>query len=182
MQTAVAIELFFTTLLRSNNMRCLSYSRNFIRATSRGRPVMHLFVPADHVKNSTDLEIPLGKYTTELARTYMTIYQPILSRGHDTDLLFPGVTGKPKTATSFTWHIIDVIFEKTGIQMNLHLFRHLGAFLFLTAHPGEYETVRRFLGHKSIQTTINFYVGLERVAAFRRYDEVVLKLRIAHGL
>jgi integrase len=138
---------------------------------------MHLFIPADQVKNSEDLEIPLSKYTTELVRAYMTIYQPIVARGHDTDLLFPGVAGNSKASSGFAQRILDVILEKTGIQMNLHLFRHLGALLFLTAHPGEYETVRRFLGHKSIQTTIKFYVGLESVAAFRRYDEAVLKLR-----
>lgn len=89
MQAAVAIELFFITLLRSDNIRCLSYSRNFMRATSHGRPVMHLYIPADQVKNSIDLEILLGKYTTDLVRTYMTIYQPIMARGHNTDLLFP---------------------------------------------------------------------------------------------
>jgi site-specific recombinase XerD len=140
---------------------------------------MHLYIPPDQVKNSIDLEIPLGKFTTDLANTYMTIYQSIMPCGHDTDLLFPGMAGYPKASSGFSKQITDVIFEKTGIQMNLHLFRHLGAFLFLTAHPGEYETVRRFLGHKSIQTTIKFYVGLERAAAFRRYDEVVLKLRTA---
>jgi hypothetical protein len=51
---------------------------------------MHLYIPADQVKNSIDLEILLGKYTTDLVRTYMTIYQPIMARGHNTDLLFPG--------------------------------------------------------------------------------------------
>jgi len=179
MQKAVAIELLFTTLIRSNNLRCLSYSQNFVPAGLLGRQ-MHLVIPAEHVKNSVDLEIPLSKRTTELLRIYMGIYQPILSRHHNTDLLFPGYFGKPKAARSFAQQIVDAILEKTGIQMHLHLFRHMGALLFLNAYPGEYETVRRFLGHKSSETTNRFYVGLESVAAFRRYEETVLKLGTPH--
>ena len=57
--------------------------------------------------------------------------------------------------------------------MNVHLFRHLAGYLFLKAHPGEYEPVRQLLGHKSIQTTISFYVGLEEADAFRRYDLIL---------
>jgi site-specific recombinase XerC len=56
----------------------------------------------------------------------------------------------------------------------------------LEAHPGDYESPRRMLGHKSIDTTTNFYTGLETAAAARLYDESLLKRRreaeIALGL
>ena len=65
--------------------------------------------------------------------------------------------------------------------MNAHLFRHLAAFLYLKVHQGEYETVRLLLGHKSIQTTIGFYCGLEQPAAFERYDQVLDAYRRADG-
>jgi hypothetical protein len=61
--------------------------------------------------------------------------------------------------------------------MNVHLFRHFAAMLFLDAHPGEYETMRRVLGHKRLQTTINFYTGLDNLAAARRFDERIQELR-----
>jgi integrase len=179
-QTALAIELFITTLLRCANIRGLSFSRHFVPTHYQGRHMIHLLLPAQEVKNSVDLEIPLLERTTVLLESYMDIYQPILSRGHLTDLLFPGLSGRPITYMPFSQRITDVILREIGIVMNLHLFRHLGALCYLNAHPGEYETVRRFLGHKSITTTINFYVGLETVTAFRRYDEVVLRLGTAH--
>jgi integrase len=87
---------------------------------------MHLLLPAEQVKNSMDLVFPLPQRTTALLKTYLNIYQPVLCRGHETDLLFPGLNGEPKDATAFTQLIVDVILEKTGIEMNLHLFRHLG--------------------------------------------------------
>jgi site-specific recombinase XerD len=173
-QTAVAIELLTMTLLRSSNIRCLSYSKHFVRARFRGRRVMHLVLSAQQVKNSVDLEFPLLERTTIILKSYMDIYQPILSRGHETDLLFPGLRGQPKARRGFGHQVTDAIRRATGIEMHPHLFRHLGAFLFLNAHPGEYETVRRLLGHNSITTTIKFYVGLQAVADFRRYDDVIL--------
>ena len=45
--------------------------------------------------------------------------------------------------------------------MTAHQFRHAAAAIYLKEHPGQYETVRQLLGHRNIQTTINFYVGLD---------------------
>ena len=63
--------------------------------------------------------------------------------------------------------------DRLGLDVNIHLFRHLAGYLFLKQHPGEYETVRQLLGHKSLKTTIDFYTGLEHADSFRRYDEVL---------
>ena len=57
---------------------------------------------------------------------------------------------------------------ETGLVMNPHLFRHLGAHLFLERHPGSYEEVRRVLGHKNIDTTIENYAGLETADSMNR--------------
>jgi site-specific recombinase XerC len=61
--------------------------------------------------------------------------------------------------------------------MNVHLFRHFAAYLFLKAHPGDYESVRILLGHRSIMTVIKFYTGLEHAEVFRRYDAVLDRYR-----
>jgi hypothetical protein len=37
--------------------------------------------------------------------------------------------------------------------------------------------VRRLLGHKSIETTIRFYAGMEVAEAVRHYDKHVANLR-----
>jgi site-specific recombinase XerD len=58
-----------------------------------------------------------------------------------------------------------------------HLFRHIGAKLFLDDNPGAYEVVRRVLGHRAIATTTNFYTGLETAAAVRHFDATILNLR-----
>ena len=39
--------------------------------------------------------------------------------------------------------------------------------------PGQYETVRVLLGHRSLDTTLRHYAGLEGAAAARHYDETL---------
>jgi integrase len=65
--------------------------------------------------------------------------------------------------------------------MNPHLFRHLGALLFLKMNPGQYESVRQLLGHKNIQTTINFYAGFETDEAMHRFNRVIDGYRNGSG-
>ena len=81
------------------------------------------------------------------------------------------------TSASLARSIRDGIKRELGLTINAHLFRHLGAFLHLSSNPGDYETVRQVLGHKSIQTTIAFYAGIEMERSVRRFDEAVLRLR-----
>ena len=48
-----------------------------------------------------------------------------------------------------------------------------GAAIFLKHRPGEYETVRRLLGHRNIQTTINFDCGLEMMQANQAFGKII---------
>jgi integrase len=59
--------------------------------------------------------------------------------------------------------------------MTAHQFRHAAAAIFLKDHPGEYETIRQLLGHRNIQTTMNFYVGLNTIQANELFSEIIKK-------
>ena len=56
-----------------------------------------------------------------------------------------------------------------------HQFRHAAAAIYLKDHPGEYEIVRQLLGHRNIQTTMNFYVGLNMIQASELFSEIIQK-------
>jgi integrase len=62
---------------------------------------------------------------------------------------------------------------------NPHLLRHLGGLIYLKDNPGDYETVRRMLGHKSVITTLRYYVKLETRLAAIHFDRNVLNRRQA---
>jgi integrase len=63
------------------------------------------------------------------------------------------------------------------VRITVHQFRHLAGYLYLRQVPGGHETIRALLGHKSIETTIRFYAGMETAAAARAYDAAVLSAR-----
>jgi hypothetical protein len=73
--------------------------------------------------------------------------------------------------------VCDVLEREMGVQFNMHLFRHLGCFLYLRSHPGQIDIMRRVLGHRDGATTRRFYAFVEQSDAFRMFDQHVLDLR-----
>ena len=64
-----------------------------------------------------------------------------------------------KDANLVSEQIQATIRRETGLVMHVHLFRHLAGKLSLRMDPGNYEQVRRLLGHRTIDTTTIFYTG-----------------------
>jgi integrase len=172
-QTAVAIALLINAPIRIKNLRSLDRARHFVPMFSTKEPGMQLFLSKEEVKNDIDLEYPLAPSTMALVDIYMKEYQPLLGGDHESTFLFPGRGGKSKSDGKLRQQIIDAVWKHVAVHVHPHLFRHLAAMIFLEAHPGCYEDVRRLLGHRSLQTTINFYSGLETKAAVNRYNAVI---------
>jgi integrase len=55
--------------------------------------------------------------------------------------------------------------------------RHIGAKLWLQENPGNFEVVRRVLGHKSLTTITRSYIEFDDQAAVRLYDNIILDIR-----
>ena len=68
------------------------------------------------------------------------------------------------------------MFELTGLPFHPHCFRKIGPKIYLDRRPGEYDVVRRKLGHKSTRYTFSIYTGSETRAVHRHFDEVLLEL------
>ena len=104
---------------------------------------------------------------------YLRVFRPRLCRG-DNLWLFPGELDGHKTKGTLSGQIIDRITKELGIRVTPHQFRHLAAAFILEKDPANYEFVRRVLGHKNFQTTINYYIGLETVDAVRKFSAMAL--------
>ena len=176
-QTALAISLLQIAPIRIGNLVKLDRHKHFKWTRFAGERTLHLVIPAAEVKNDVDLEYPIPAGVATQLEQYMTTYQPLLDNGRPSSLLFPGRKDGPKRDTALRRQIVDAIRNEAGLAVNPHLFRHLAALLFLEKHPGHYEEVRRLLGHKDINTTIQSYAGLETIGAARRYDDIILNLR-----
>ena len=179
MQMAVALELLLMCMLRRQNLVNLDADKH-LRWSRAGRAgVCHLAIEAQEVKNREPLEFELAPESADLVKLYLERYQPLL-RPTPSSLLFPGQTGQmPKNEGCFSTQIADCVFSRTGLRINAHLFRHIGAKLHLDAQPGSYEVLRRVFGHRSMTTTVQAYCGLEMMAAARHVDKGILAQRRA---
>jgi integrase len=175
-QTALAIELLLMMPVRITNLAGLELERHLIRSRPGG--VVSIPIGGEEVKNDFNIEAQLPAESVALLDLYLTRYRPALFNGEPSNWLFPGrYNSKPKKVASLGQQISDCIRRRCGLEVNPHLFRHIGAMSYLNANPGAYGLMKLVLGHKSVETTTRFYCGLEGPAAMRHFDEHVLKLR-----
>ncbi|WP_404862922.1 tyrosine-type recombinase/integrase [Georhizobium sp. MAB10] len=175
---AVAIDILLACPMRIGNLSSLSIDQHLTwRGEGREQRVA-IAIPGPEVKNGQPITIDLSVETSKLLDRYIQFWRPKLegSFGH---ALFPQTDGKARTPARLGHDLSRLIQRETGIVMNAHLFRHLAALLFLDQHPGEYETVRRLLGHKNLNTTTKFYAPFETWRATERYETEVLQVRRA---
>ena len=132
-----------------------------------------LTFPKYDVKNGTALQFKLDETVTAIIDEYVHDFRPALMRRSNADWLFPGESGEHKEKISFSTQIVERVHKSTGLRITVHQFRHAAGALILKHRPGEYELVRRILGHKSIQTTINFYCSLETTQASEIFTDIV---------
>jgi integrase len=177
-RTAVTIELLTVAAPRLDNLNFLHLERSLRRAAGGKRHITHLIVDETDVKNGVPIERQLPAETSDLLETWLTDFRPRLAKPGN-PWLFPGDADAPLSRAQLRKWISRAIRDYAGVEVHPHLFRHFCAWLHLQAHPGDYEGVRRLLGHKSIQTAIKSYIAFEQDVAAARYDQVVLRERQA---
>jgi hypothetical protein len=161
-QLAVAIATLTRAPVRLANLTAIRFGINLIKPDGPGSNYWLVFPDYD-VKNRVKLEYPLDQHLTRLIDEYVHNFRPTLLRGRNDDWLFPGQRGGAKACILFSGQITNRIYQATGLRITVHQFRHAAGALILQYRPGEYELVRRFLGHRNVQTTINAYIGLENI-------------------
>jgi integrase len=170
---ALAIQIELVAPMRLANLSALHLETNVIRVGG-SELVYHLVIAPEDVKNDLPLEYPLPKVLSEMLALYLAVFRPRLCR-RDNPWLFPGELEGHKTKGTLSGQIIERITKALGIRVTPHQFRHLAAALILEKDPANYELVRRILGHKNLETTIRFYVGLETVDAVRKFSAIALE-------
>ena len=176
LQVAFAIELQTFAPLRPHNLANINVDRNIIDQGHGRHRSVHLFFPKCEVKNEVELEFHLQKSTIGLLDRYLRDVRPRLLRA-PSSWLFPGEGDGPKGASLLGEQIADLVSAEVGVRVTAHQFRHLAGYLYLKVNPGAHEIVRRLLGHRSIDTTLRFYAGMEHAEAVRHFDRHVEQRR-----
>ena len=175
-QVAVAIRILTFAPVRIGNLTNISLETNLIRPDGLDGPYWLEF-PSYDVKNGTDLTYPFTMEVTKFIDIYIHEFRPLLLRGSNTRLLFPGGNGdgEAKRTNTLSEQIAGLTDREIGLRITAHQFRHAAAAIILKDQPGNYELVRRILGHTNVQTSVNSYIGLETLESSKQFGEMIEK-------
>lgn len=179
-QKALVHEILIHAPMRLDNLINLNLNRHIKRIKNSSRSQLFVVIPADEVKNQEMLEYELPEPTVRLFDSYVNDYRPLLLKSMEEGWLFPGEVHGHKHQVTLRSQLIRIVEKHTGLRINPHLYRHIAAFFYLQANPGDYETVRRLLGHRSVETVMMFYAEFDGLAARRLYSQHILERK--HGL
>jgi integrase len=171
---AIAILILLYAPVRIRNLHSINLTVHYKVYGPAGRRVVLEFTEAE-TKNRVDLAFVLPARAVRLIDLYLKRYRLLLGDTGNAHL-FPARCGQglgPCLSSGLSARIARTVREKLGFAITAHQFRHICAFIYLRRNPGDYETVRRLLGHKSIQTTIAFYAGMESEAAVEKWDKTI---------
>jgi hypothetical protein len=173
-QRALAIELLLVAPIRLKNLTALRLDRHFVITRRQGTRDIGLVISREEVKNIVPLDFPLPAETAELLNRYVRQFRPVLLRGRRSQALFPGTVDGHVHKATLSAAITRALQRYAGVIMHVHAFRHLAAKLFLERNPHRYDLVALLLGHRSIETTRNYYCALEMQAVGRQYSTEIL--------
>jgi hypothetical protein len=165
---AAAIALLQAAPIRLKNLTALDVDKNLIARGNR----LYLVIPEDEVKNHEPIDFELPAETRDILAWYVREHRPSMLR-EPSGALFPGKGTKAKSSGALASQIVRTVFRYTGLRFNTHLFRHAAGKIFLDARPGQYEVLRRVLGHRAIATTTSLYAGAETRSAGSHFAAVI---------
>ena len=174
-QIATAIAILTFAPIRLGNLIQIKLDENLIKPGALDDPYWLVF-PHYDVKNRVRLQFKLVPQLCAIIDEYIHDHRSVLLREDRMRRgAFRAKQEGVKTSRTLSLQITDRIEKGCGLRMTAHQFRHAAAAIFLKDHPGEYETIRQLLGHRNIQTTMNFYVGLNTIQANELFSEIIKK-------
>ena len=171
-QRAIGIAILTFMPIRIGNLSRLRIGTHLIRPDGVDGNFF-LTVPDAEVKNRVTIECQFDEKLTALLDLYISDFRPHLMKSSNHDFLFPGRFGSARQIAALSARIGETVCKAVGIRVTAHQFRHAAAAFILRKRPGNYEFVRRILGHKSLKTTTEYYISLESTEAGRIFGEML---------
>lgn len=176
MAFALAVEIELMVPIRIQNLAGLHLDRHLLWNRGASADTLHILIPGKEVKNGQNLMFQLPATTIRLLQFYLDRCRPILC-GPENRFLFPGRGAAAKLPANFGKQVVGRLKRDLGIEMHMHLFRHLAGKLVLGSPHGSYELVRQLLGNRSMEVILGNYTGEEVQDNLRRYGELIQQMR-----
>jgi site-specific recombinase XerC len=170
----LALEILIHAPMRCANLASLRLGENLILPP--GDAETSVLLAAHMVKNAEPLNYILPANVTALIRLHLTRVVPMLTDSAD-GFLFPGTAGGAQRTDSLSKGLSNLVLRDLGLQFSPHLMRHLAAKIHLDERPGDYESMKRLLGHRAADTTHIFYSGMETESASKLNADLIARKR-----
>ena len=122
------------------------------------------------------LKLALPPETEALFDRFVADHRPIWP-GMKVRISSPARTAARSRTTPCAHALIDPIRKHTGLDITPHILRHASAKILVDEDPTLIAAVSQMLGHKSINTTIQNYLGTQSRAAGRKLAGVLRGVR-----
>lgn len=175
-RNALMHELLLTTSLRRRNLARLDLVRHILPHPS-GRGFARIEIDGHEVKNDVELVRELPPHVEDLLGYYLKVCRPLLAPPGVCPWLFPGEAGEHLCLAAITEQYRRFVKRFTGLDATPHLMRSVADKLYTDRNPGDGETMRQQLGHKSDRTRRKHYADPRGRAANRAYLELLLEER-----
>jgi integrase len=132
-----------------------------------------IVLTAAETKGARALEYPVPPRVGERLDWYLARYRPVIYGSHTHTGLWASAKGCPMKGGA----IYDAVCRRTkaafGQHVYLHLFRDAAATFWSMESPEAILGTRDLLGHRSLDTTDQYYRHAQTVRAARRYAQII---------
>ena len=171
---AAVICLLTSAPLRLKNLTGLRLDEHLQRDNPPKSAISRISIAVAETKNSRVISLPISPRVAAVLQEWIDDFRPLVAQPGST-FLFPGYAkaSRPISHQSMRDAVKLTLTREVGVVMTPQQFRHFAALTFLSEHPGHYAEVQQLLGHKTLQTTIKSYCGLESETSVVRFDAII---------
>lgn len=181
---AVAHDILIARAPRTENV--VGIRLDWIRWTGA---CARIVVPAAEVKmrsaEDRDLVIPLTETASKRMGLFVDRLRPLALQAGDArnPYLFPAQRYSGNNESGRYGGLLQRLSRRvsrvTGVPINPHLYRHLIGWIWLKDNPDKLPAVQKLLGHKWLQTTLDYYAEIDEDLALDQWQEYINETRRA---
>jgi integrase len=172
-QRALALALLTVCPLRVGSLCSLRMDRHFNWSGGAMRGDLIIEFPEGELKNDEPASLPIPSEVANLIRTYWTRFRPLQAPKGSPFLFCGREPDRPKSKEGLSTQLTRLVFDRLGLRVNPHLYRHIVHLVVLRKFPGAYAMVARVLTHRSITTTIQNYSHFDGELSMEAYQHLV---------
>lgn len=175
-ERAAAAGILIYASVRMQNLRTIQIGKNIRHANGK----CILSYTEDEMKNGRSHEVELPQVIADIVQEFIRDHRARLP-GSGSPYLFAGKDGGPRSHNTMRSDFETAVFKHTGLKVNPHFMRHATAMHAINEDPANLPTVSQLLGHKSMKTTQDFYLGNVSLPASRVMNEILAKAAAKHS-